>query len=70
MPEKIEVTDVVAVTTELPEQGLSKGHVGTVVEELDEDTYKIGFIDKDGHTYAQCPILGSRLMRLQYEPAA
>jgi len=70
MPDKIEVTDVVAVTTELPKKGLNKGQVGTVVEKLGDNTFEIEFVDKEGHTYEQCPIPGSNLMRLQYEPAA
>jgi hypothetical protein len=65
-----ELLDVIALIEDLPEEGLQTGQVGTVVEVLDEETYEVEFVDKEGTTYAQCPVPETKLMRLQYEPAA
>lgn len=62
--------DVIALTEDIPDEGLKVGQVGTVVEVLDEETYEVEFVDKEGMTYAQCPVSEENLMRLQYEPAA
>lgn len=70
MERSIELLDVVALTEDISEENLPRGQVGTVVEILDEKTFEIEFVDTDGNTYAQCPIPESKLMRLQYEPAA
>ena len=40
------------------------------MEILNEHTYEIEFVDKNGDTYALCPVKAEKLMRLQYEPAA
>ena len=52
----LQLLDVVALTTDLPESGLVRGQVGTVVEVLRPDTYEIEFSDDDGRTYAQLPL--------------
>ena len=60
--------DVVALTTDLPDKGLARGQVGTVVEILGADAYEIEFSDDSGHTYAQLPLRGDQLLVLHYEP--
>ena len=43
--------DVVALLESLPEHGLARGRVGTVVEELDPNTALVEFSDDEGkHT--------------------
>ena len=64
----IQLLDVVALTTALPESGLVRGQVGTVVEVLRRDTYEIEFSDDDGRTYAQLPLREDQLLVLHYRP--
>ena len=40
--------DVVALLTDLPEQGMARGQVGTVVEQLDDKTLLVEFSDDQG----------------------
>jgi hypothetical protein len=64
----IRLLDVVALTTDVPESGLVRGQVGTVVEVLRPDTYEIEFSDDDGRTYAQLPLREDQLLVLHYRP--
>jgi Domain of unknown function (DUF4926) len=68
MNNTIKLLDVVALSENLPERGLSRGQVGTVVEKLDEDTFLVEFSDDDGRTYAMLPLLAAQLIVLHYEP--
>lgn len=61
--------DVVAVLEDLPEQHVSKGQVGTVVEILGSDTLLIEFSDLEGVAYAIEPIPGNKLMELLHTSA-
>jgi hypothetical protein len=48
----INLLDVVALTTDLPQENLWRGQVGTVVEILGEGTaFEVEFSDRDGRTY-------------------
>ena len=64
----IELLDVVALTTDLPEKGLVRGQVGTVVEFLAPGVFEIEFVDDDGKTYAQLPQRETQLLVLHYQP--
>ena len=64
----IHLLDVVALTSDVPDKGLVRGQVGTVVEVLDPDVYEIEFSDDKGQTYAQQPLSSDRLLVLHYEP--
>ena len=66
MKTSIQLLDVVALTTDLPEEGLVRGQVGTVVEILSPDAYDVEFSDNDGRTYAQAALEGPQLMVLHY----
>jgi uncharacterized protein DUF4926 len=48
----MKLLDVVALTEDLPQKGLRKGQVGTVVEQLAPQVYVVEFSDLDGKTYA------------------
>ena len=61
--------DVVALTEDLPERGLHRGQVGTVVEVLAESVYEVEFSDNDGRTYATLALRGDQLMILHHQPA-
>ncbi len=64
----IQLLDVVALTDDLPDRGLIRGQVGTVVELLAPGVYEVEFADDRGHTYATLPVADSQLMTLHYRP--
>lgn len=64
----IQLLDVVAVTTDLPEHGLLRGQVGTVVESLSPGIFEVEFSDDQGRTYAQAALSGNQLLVLHYAP--
>lgn len=68
MKNPIHLLDVVALTEDLPEPGLRRGQVGTVVEELSEGVFEVEFTDNEGRTYAMLPLRASQLIVLHYEP--
>jgi len=67
MPHSIQLLDVVALTEDLKERGLSRGQVGTVVEALAPGVYEVEFSDDDGRTYASA-LRAEQLMVLHYRP--
>lgn len=65
---KLQLLDVVALKTPLPNHHLQAGQVGTIVEHLAFDVYEVDFSDDEGQTYAMLPLHGSQLLKLAYEP--
>jgi hypothetical protein len=59
--------DVVALLCDLPEHGLVRGQVGTVVELLD-GAYEVEFSDDDGKTYAELAVRRDQLLVLHHRP--
>ena len=66
---EIHLLDVVALTEDIPDRGLLRGQVGTVVESLGPDAFEVEFVDNDGRTYATLPLRASQLLVLHYQPA-
>jgi hypothetical protein len=64
----IEIHSVVALVEDLPEQGLVRGQVGTVVEIWAPGVYEVEFSDDNGKTYAMVALKAEQLMRLHHEP--
>jgi hypothetical protein len=60
--------DVVALTVDLPDNGLRRGQVGTVVESLGPGVFEVEFSDAAGRTYAQVALTDDQLMVLRYAP--
>ncbi len=60
--------DVVALTGDLPERGLARGQVGSVVEVLAPGVFEIEFSDDQGRTYAELALKEEQLMVLHYAP--
>jgi len=56
MHEEIKLLDVVALTEDLPEKGLVRGQIGTVVELLAPNVYEVEFSDNEGRTYASLSV--------------
>jgi hypothetical protein len=65
---EIALHSVVALLEDLPEQGLVRGQVGTVVEVWAPGVYEVEFSDDDGRTYALASLKAKQLMRLHHEP--
>ena len=68
MNKTIQLLDVVALTQDLPQRGLSRGQVGTVVEYLDPEVFEVEFCDNNGRTYASLALHADQLMVLHYRP--
>lgn len=64
----IETLAVVAVLKDLPEHGLVRGQVGTVVEMLGPSVVEVEFSDDNGVTYALVPLKADELIRLHHNP--
>lgn len=70
MPKPVELLDVVALLHDMPERGLCRGQVGTVVETLGPDVFEIEFSDNDGRTYATAALRANELIVLHHAPIA
>jgi len=68
--EPINLFDVVALTEDLPERGLRKGQVGTVVEQLAPEAFEVEFCDNHGRGYATLGLRADQLMILWYQPVS
>jgi hypothetical protein len=64
--EEIKVLDVVAVIEDLPEHGLRRGEVGTVVERWKDGAYEVEFSDDTGEAYAFVALRADQLIPLYY----
>ena len=60
--------DVIALTDDLPDRGLVRGQVGTIVELLGKDAYEIEFSDDEGRTYATLALRQTQFMVLHHRP--
>ena len=65
----MKLLDVVATLEDLPDAHLTKGQVGTIVDELDEGNVLVEFADLDGVAYAIAPIPLNKLIELRHSPA-
>jgi hypothetical protein len=65
---EIEMLSVVALLEDVPEKGLLRGQVGTVVESLAPGVYEVEFSDDSGQAYAFLALRSGQLMRLHHEP--
>jgi hypothetical protein len=68
MTPTIQLLDVVALITDLPDRGLCRGQVGTIVETLAPGVFEVEFSDDQGRAYAQLAIRDDQLMVLHYQP--
>ena len=64
----INILDVVALTEDIPQCGLRRGQVGTVVEILPPDAFEVEFADDQGRTYATLALRADQLIVLHYQP--
>jgi len=69
----IPVSTPVALLTDVPEQGLTRGQIGTVVELLRRDDGKallVEFSDSDGQAYATAVLKAEQVIPLHRRDAA
>lgn len=62
--------DVVALLRDLSGKGLTRGQVGTVVEDAGADNVVVEFADAEGRTLATPSVARADLLVLNYEPVA
>ena len=67
MNETIKLLDIVTLLAAMPDDGLAKGQVGTVVEVWSNDAYEVEFVDLKGQTIAILTLNTAQIMRLCYE---
>lgn len=60
--------DGVVLIVDLPENGLQKGQVGTIVDVLEDGVYEVEFADLNGRTYAMLTLKAEQLLLLHYSP--
>lgn len=64
----LELLDVVALLENLPELGLYRGQVGTIVEVYEPGVFEVEFSDLQGKTYALEALTDRQIMALHHQP--
>lgn len=64
----MKLLDVVALIEDLPELGLYRGQVGTIVEVYEPDVFEVEFSDTQGRTYALETLRSEQVMVLHHQP--
>ncbi|MBH8553565.1 DUF4926 domain-containing protein [Nostocaceae cyanobacterium CENA357] len=64
----MKLLNVVALTEDLPELGLHRGQVGTIVEEYEPGVFEVEFSDLTGKAYALETLNANQLMILYHQP--
>ena len=64
----LEPLSVVALTEDLPDKGLLRGQVGTIIENPAPGVYEVELSDDAGQTYAMLALPSDLLMQLHHEP--
>ncbi len=66
MSNEVKILDAVAVIEDLPEHGLKRGEVGTVVDRWKDGSFEVEFSDETGEAYAFVALRDDKLMPLYY----
>jgi Domain of unknown function (DUF4926) len=72
MADALKLHDVVALTENLPAEGLRRGDVGTVIEVFEDNGhhpagYIVEFVDEAGKVYAQADVTdAAQLLKLHF----
>jgi len=70
---RIPLLALVALTEDLPDNKLTRGQIGSVVEHLERDANRallVEFSDELGQTYAMVPVLPEQLLVLHRDTEA
>ena len=70
LKKQINLLDTVALLEDLPQRGLERGEVGTVVEVLAPEVYEVEFSDDEGQTYAQLALRSEQIVALHNQGEA
>ena len=62
----MKLLDVVALLKDLPELGLYRGQVGTIMEVYEPGVFEVEFSDVNGRAYAIETLNANQLMLLHY----
>jgi hypothetical protein len=62
----IKILDLVALIEAIPEHGLRRGEVGTVVEWWKDGAYEVEFSDDSGEAYAFVTLRSDQMMPLYH----
>lgn len=68
--DRIDLLDAVVLLEPIPEEGLYRGHVGTVVEVFNpphDEHVEVEFADSDGETFAMLAVPRNKLLKLRRE---
>lgn len=68
--QKAKLLDTVALLEDMPERHVSRGEVGTVVEELATGVYEVEFSDDEGRAYAVFALRGEQIVILHNQGEA
>ncbi len=64
----MKLLDDVALLEDLPEIGLFRGQVGTIVEEYEPGIFEVEFSNLNGRAYAIETLNANQLLVLYYQP--
>jgi Domain of unknown function (DUF4926) len=64
---EIKVLDVVAVLEDIPQHGLLRGEVGTVVELWKDGAFEVEFSDTSGEAYHFAALRAEQLLKLNFQ---
>jgi len=64
----MELLSEVAVLHDMPEKGLVRGQVGTIVELLSPTVAEVEFSDDQGRAYAMAALQSDEVIRLHHSP--
>jgi hypothetical protein len=64
----MELLSEVAVLRDMPEKGLIRGQVGTIVQLLTPSVAEVEFSDDQGRAYAMAALRSEELIRLHHRP--
>lgn len=70
MNRTFDLLDVVALARDLPEKGLTRGQVGTIVEDFDGEAFEVEFADDNGRAYAFAALKPTDMLKLHFKPVA
>jgi len=65
---KLELLSVVALLQDVPDEGLIRGQIGTIIEVLSPSAALVEFCDQQGQTYALATLSSDSLIRLHDRP--
>jgi|HubBroStandDraft_1064217.scaffolds.fasta_scaffold922995_2 hypothetical protein len=68
MDEPIRELDVVALTEDIPSEGLLRGQVGTIVHVYSPTDFEVEFADNNGQTSTLATLSAPHIFRLRSEP--